>query len=170
MNPAPERHELTEFQKGEIVEGCKVHKQAEVAQELGIPRRTVSSFMSRYRQRKSPTNLPHPGAPRKLSRSDIQYLVRTVESDTKMPLAEIPINTTFANVSTRTIRRRLREEGIRKWKAVGRTLLTQKDAKARYKWALAHRHWTKEDWAKIAWSDECLVKQDSDPRQLWVFR
>ena len=130
MNPSPERRELTEFQKGEIVEGCKVHKQAEVARELGIPRRTVSSFMSRYRQRKSPTNLPHPGAPRKLSRSDIQYLVRTVESDTKMPLAEIPINTTFANVSTRTIRRRLREEGIRKWKAVGRTLLTQKDAKA----------------------------------------
>jgi len=47
-----------------------------------------------------------------------------------MPLAEIPINTMFANVSICTIRRQLREEGIWKWKAVGRTLLTQKDAKA----------------------------------------
>lgn len=37
MNPAPERRELTEFQKGEIVEGCKSHKQAVVARELGIP-------------------------------------------------------------------------------------------------------------------------------------
>src|ERR1700686_4545406 len=126
--------------------------------------------MSRYRNCKSPTNLPHPGGPRKLSQSDIRYLVRTAESDTKMPLAEISVNTTFANVSTRTIRRRLKEEGIRKWRAIGRTLLTQKEANARYKWAKAHRHWTREDWEKIIWSDECLVKQDSDPRQLWVFR
>jgi len=170
MNPSDERHELTDFQKGEIVEGCKIYKQAEVSRELNIPRRTVSNFMSRYRQRKSPTNLQRHGAPRKLSTSDVRYLVRTAESDTKQPLAEISVNTTFANVSIRTIRRRLKEEGIRKWRAIGRSLLTQKDAKARYKWARAHRHWTKEDWAKIIWSDECIIRQDSDPRQLWVFR
>ena len=87
-----------------------------------------------------------------------------------MPFIELSINTTFGNVSIRTLRRRLKEEGIWKWRAVGYCLLTQKDTKACYKWARAHRHWIKEDWAKIIWSDECIIKQDSDPRQLWVFR
>ena len=87
-----------------------------------------------------------------------------------MPLAEIPINTTFSNVSTRTIRRRLKEKGIQKWRAVGCTLLTDGDAEVRYKWARAHEHWTKADWQRIVWSDECLIKQDSNPRQKWVFR
>ena len=170
MDPSNERHELTDFQKGEIVEGCKTYTQAKVAQELNIHPRTVSSFMSRYQQRKSHTNLKRTGAPRKISKADIRYLVRTAESDTTQPLAEILVNTTFANVSARTIRRRLKEEGIRKWKAVGRCLLTKKDAKARYKWAREHQPLTKEDWAKFAWSDETLVMQGNDPRQLWVFR
>ena len=165
-----EHHELTDFQKGAIVEGCKFSTQAEVARDLSLAPQTVSSFLSRYEKRKSVDNLPRPGSPRKLTESDIRYLVRTAESETHVPLAEIAVNTTFSKVSTQTLCRRLREEEIRKWKAVGRCLLTTKDAKARYKWAKAHRHLTKEDWAKFAWSDESLIKQDSDPCQLWVFR
>ena len=170
MAMEPQRHELTDFQKGEIVEGCKLATQAEVARDLKIPRQTVSSFLSRYDQRQSPDNLPRDGAPRKLTASDIRYLVRTAESETHVPLAEIAVNTTFSTVSTQTLRRRLREEGIRKWKAVGRCLLIRKDAKARYKWAKEYQHLIKEDWAKFAWSDESLVKQDNNPRQSWVFR
>jgi len=55
------------------------------------------------------------------------------ESETQVPFAELSINMTFDNVSTRTLHQRLKEEGIWKWRAVGRCLLTQKDAKARYK-------------------------------------
>ena len=74
------------------------------------------------------------------------------------------------NVCEQTIRRRLKEAGIRKWKAVKRALLTQKRATNHLKWSKAHRHWTVEDWGKVAWSDECAVQKDSDPRQLYVFR
>ena len=93
----------------------------------------MSGFLSRYDQRKSADNLPRLDCPRKLTNSDIRYLICTIESETHAPLAEIAINTTFFNVSTQTLRRRLREEGIRKWKAIERCLLTTKDAKARYK-------------------------------------
>lgn len=170
MNLPHEQRELTDFQKSEIVEGCKVYKQADISQELNIPQWTVSNFISCYKWRKSPTNLQRHGALWKLSTSNIRYLVCTAEFDTKQSLTEISINTTFANVSTWTIHRWLKEKGIRKWKVIGCSLLTQKDAKACYKWARTHRHWTKEDWAKIVWSDECIVKQDSDPRQSWIFR
>ena len=116
------RHELMDFQKGAIVEGCKFSTQAEVARDLNLPRQTVSSFLSRYDQHESADNLPCPGSPRKLTDSDIRYLVCTAKSETRVPLAEIAVNTTFSNVSTQTLRRRLREQGTRKWKAVGRCL------------------------------------------------
>ena len=136
-----ERHELTDFQKGEIVEGCKFSSHAEIAHDLTIPRRTVYRFLTNYDQRVTSNNLYHSGRPRKLSESDIRYLVQRAESDTDVPLKEISINA-FPDVSTHTLHRRLLEEGIQKWRAAERTLLTQKRAAKRLKWARAHQHKT----------------------------
>ena len=60
------------------------------------------------------------------------------------------------------MRRRLREEGIRKWRAVKRPFLTQKHAKERLVWAKAHRHWTVDDWKRVIWSDESPMQKDSN--------
>ena len=38
------------------------------------------------------------------------------------------------------------------------------------KWAQEHQHKTREDWAKIAWSDETAIQKDSARQQVWVFR
>ena len=111
--------ELIDFQKGEIVALRDSMSHREIGHQLGIPHHTVSSFLEHYDQRKSANNLPHPGVPRKLSTTDIRYLVHTAESETRVALAEIPVNTIFSNVSTRTIRQQLCEKGIQKWKAVG---------------------------------------------------
>src|SRR5579859_6335415 len=40
----------------------------------------------------------------------------------------------------------------------------------RLNWAREHCHWTREDWERIFWSDECAVQKDSDTQQVWVFR
>ena len=104
MAMEPQCHELTDFQNGEIVEGCKLATQAEVAHDLKIPRQTVSSFLSHYDQWQSPNNLPRDGVPRKLTASDIRYLIHTAESETHVPLAEIMVNTTFSTVSIQTLR------------------------------------------------------------------
>ena len=40
----------------------------------------------------------------------------------------------------------------------------------RREWAKAYQHWTREDWEKVAWSDESAIQKDSDPRKLWIFR
>ena len=163
MDSQQQRHELTDFQKGEIValRGSMSHR--EIGRQLGIPHRTVSSFLKRYDQRGSIDNLSRPGAPRKLSTADIRYIVRTAESQTRIPLTELRVDANSA-VSTQTIHRQLQEAGIQKWKAVGQPLLTKKHAAQRLKWAIEHRHWSKENWEKITWSDECAVKKDSDPR------
>jgi transposase len=86
-----------------------------------------------------------------------------------MPFKELK---SIANipVSEQTIRRRLKEKGIRKWRALERALLTEEHVQKRLKWASAHRHWTIEDWAKVVWSDESAIQKDSDPRTVWVWR
>ena len=86
-----------------------------------------------------------------------------------MPFKELK---SIANISVseQTVRRRLRENGIRKWRALKIALLTEKHVKKRLEWARAHRYWTVEDWAKVAWSDESAIQKDSDTHTVCVWR
>jgi transposase len=59
---------------------------------------------------------------------------------------------------------------MRKWLAKNRPKLTEEHAKKRLEWAKTFKDWTAEDWAKVAWSDECSIEKDKDPRKAWVFR
>jgi transposase len=122
-----QRKELTDFQKGEIEALRPYFSHGEISKQLNIPRRTVSSFIQRTQQRQSIENLPHPGRPRKISNTDIRYLVHVAESEIRIPFKELPRETNI-DISIRTIHRRLREEGICKWRAVNRALLTEKHA------------------------------------------
>jgi len=163
------RRELTDFQKGQIEGRRQYISHANIGHELGIPRTTVTSFLERLDKLDSDENLPHPGRPRKTSHTTDRHIVHMAESETRVPLAEI-LAKTDCNVSEQTIRRRLREAGIRKGKTMSRPRLTKKHAAKQLKWAKEHRQWTREDWAKVGWSDECAVEKDSDTVVQWVFR
>lgn len=163
------RKELTEFQKGEIVALRHFYSHREIGRQLNIPHSTVSAFLDRLDVRENHENLHHTGRPRKTTRSDDRYFIHSAESDTRQPLERLRIDSNI-DVSEQTIRRRLREAGIRKWKAVNRPLLTRKHARARLKWAREYRHWSVEQWRKVIWSDETIVRNQSDPRGLRVFR
>ena len=89
---------------------------ADISHELHIPHTTISSFLQHLDKHSSMENLTRPGRPRATSISQDQYIVDTAEANTRIPLAELR-DITNTEVSISTIRRRLREEGIRKWKA-----------------------------------------------------
>ena len=169
MPPAPQRKELTEFQKGEIVALSHHENDSQIGSELHIPRQTVIGFIKRYNLRKSSQNLPRSGRPRKTSARADRWLVREALTETTLPLKELK---SISNIplSIRTIQRRLRKEGIRKWRAVKRALLTKYHAKQRLGWAKEHQHWPVEQWAKVICSDESAIKKDSDARTAWIFR
>src|SRR5436190_16936464 len=140
--------ELTDVQKGAILALEPLYSHAQIEAQLNIPRTTITNFINRARGRESIENLPRPGRPRKLSDADVRYLVRNAESETRVPFKELQ-NLANIDASVQTMRRRLREEGIRKWRAVKRPFLTQKHAKERLMWAKAHRHWTVDDWKRV---------------------
>ena len=166
----PHRQELTDLQKGRILEARGLRKSyTEISEELHIPRSTVVSFLHRFQERGSEENLPHTGRPRKTSASFDRYVIRTAQLHTDINNAALHDITNSA-VSTSTIHRRLREHHIRKWRAVERALLMEKHVAKRLKWAREYSHFTREDWEQVFWSDECAVQKDSDGRQVWIFR
>ena len=165
----PKEHELTDVQKAEIVALEPHFSHAEIGMQLNIQRPTVTKFLQRFKTRKSIQNLPRPGRPRKTSKTGDRWLVRNAESQTRIPFKRLK-NILNMDISQRTIRRRLREAGIRKWRAVKRPLLTKAHAYQRRKWARAHRHWTVGDFRKVFFTDESLVERDSNPSVEWVFR
>ena len=161
---------LTMVQKGRILEARDLGKShSEIGAQLHIPRTTVTSFLQRFDSCGSEENLPHSGCPCKTSAALDQYIIRTSLEHTDITNDALR-DITDLGVSTSTIRRRLREDRIRKWRAVKRALLTDEHPKKRLEWATQHQSLTREDWKKIFWSDECAVKKDSDNQTMWVFR
>jgi len=62
-----EHKELTDIQKAQIVVLEHHENPTEISKELHIPRRTISSFLQHYEDRRSIENLPRPGRPRETS-------------------------------------------------------------------------------------------------------
>ena len=75
-----------------------------------------------------------------------------------------------SNLSLSSIRRRLRENNIRKWKAAERARLNPSHVAKRFQWAKDRLHWPIDQWRGCIFSDECSVEKGVDPRQVWVFR
>lgn len=128
------QHELTDFQKGEIIALASHFSRSDISRQLRVPRQTISSFLTRYNKHGSTENIQRHGRPRKTSSVNDRHIVNIAESHSRIPLTEIK-DLTNLDISEQTIRRRLREAGIRKWKAILRPLLTDKHAKERLKWA-----------------------------------
>ena len=169
MPEQPQRTELSEFQKGQIVALSAIYSAREIGRQLGISHSTVSAFLSRYADRENYDNFHHIGRPRKTASSGDRYIVRSAETNTSQPLTQLRLDTNL-DISEQTIRRRLQENGIAKHKAVNRPLLTRKHIAARLKWAREHSDWSLEQWQSVIWSDETMVRNRSDPRPKLVFR
>uniref|UniRef100_A0A8R1HSS9 Glucose-6-phosphate 1-dehydrogenase n=1 Tax=Caenorhabditis japonica TaxID=281687 RepID=A0A8R1HSS9_CAEJA len=56
--------------------------------------------------------------------------------------------------TSRTIRRRLTENGLHGRRPVKKPLISEKNRKARVAWAKAHVNWGRREWANHVWSDE----------------
>ena len=69
----------------------------------------------------------------------------------------------------RSIKRLLRNENIKKWRAKKCPFLDEEDVQTRLNWVQKHKDWTIADWERVIWSDECTVKCSKDLRTVWVF-
>ncbi len=130
----------------------------QIAEKIGVSVNCVSTTKKNYEATGTVADLPRAGRPNKLTERDVSSLFKQVRADPKVSnrkLAE-DFNSKFPNirVSKETVRKELKKKGIGSFLADRKPLLTVKHRLARRKWCKERLHWTADDWAKIAWSDE----------------
>ena len=83
------------------------------------------------------------------------------------------INSMLTNdiaVSSSTVRRRLIEKGLVGRVAAKKPLLRENNRVKRLNFAKKHKHWTKEDWYQVLWTDESKFEQFGTKRRVYVRR
>ena len=81
--------------------------------------------------------------------------------------ARVTPGTHNPSISVQTVCNRLREAGLRACRPVVRQVLTRHHRQQSYLWAQTHRHWTRQDWPKVLFTDEvrfCLTRGDGQIR------
>ena len=129
----------------------------------------MRNFCQRYQTRGTHENVERSGAPRLTTEAQDRELSAVALADTRLKHIQVKEQTGSA-LSLRSIRRRLRKDGIRKWRAANCAKLTARTAGIRLAWAQTHANWTVEDWTKMCWLDEVSVEKGKDAKTVWVFR
>ncbi|PIO75925.1 transposase [Teladorsagia circumcincta] len=132
-------------------------KGATIARILKIPERTVSSILSRFRERGTVANGPRSGRPRLTSIRQDRRIVRLSLADPSLTCVDIAAKFNASdglNISRRTVGRRLSAIGLNGRRPAKKPLIRFKNRKARVEFARRHLHWTSSDCTKVLFSDE----------------
>ena len=84
------------------------------------------------------------------------------------PLHEIT-NQELTKVSISTAWNVLKERGISQYTAAKKTLITPRNMQGRKDWCQDIAEWSDEEWGKVIWSDESLVKLGMKLRKIKVW-
>ena len=142
------RREMSDWDKGRIEGQRNSMSHDDIEHELHIPHRTISDFLHHLDERDTADNIPYSGRPRTTSASQDQLIIQTAKANTRIPLTELR-NITNIEASLSTIRRRLQEDHIRKWRVVDRRALTAVHAEKCLNWALEQQRWREKKWKKV---------------------
>jgi hypothetical protein len=164
------RTELTPYDRGRIIGMRNAGlSQYEIYRQTGIPRTTVQRTIECDIERESGASKPRSGRPRISTTEQDKVLVDYVKSHPDAIYGHIRADLCpFMSLST--IKRRLHEENLRKWRKMQRPSLHIEHAVKRLAWAQEHIKWKISDWKKVVWSDECSVERGKGLRREWVFR
>ncbi|GFT19534.1 uncharacterized protein TNCV_2534201 [Trichonephila clavipes] len=132
--------ELSDFDRGSIV-----------------PKSTVSDVIVKWKRRGSKTVEKRTGRPKILGERSRRTLKRVVKHNRKSSLVKISQefqSSSGISVSSRNVRRELKNLGLHSRAAALKPNITPQNAKHRLQWCRAHRHWTVDIWKIAFWSDE----------------
>ena len=146
------------------------HSSYQIAPLLGVGHATVDRVRAAARP-----DLPKPraGRPAKLSAVDKRWLVRMITSgkvDVATKLARELQNTIHKKVSAHTVRRALREAGMKSGAKPKKPRLSSHHIRQRMNFALRYKNWTAEDWKRVVWSDETKVNRVGSDGRKWVWK
>ncbi|KAI5117840.1 hypothetical protein M0805_008112 [Coniferiporia weirii] len=135
----------------------------EIAHKFGIHWTTVNQIIKHYQKHHNFYHVsPKKGRPCKMDIREAQVACRMIAQTEAANATELQ-KKAFPDVATRTIQRRLRDQGLLCRIRRSKPYLSKVHKEWRRKWALEHADWTVEDWHCIIFSDESkfqLFKSD----------
>lgn len=130
---------------------------AEIAHLHNIDKSTVCRIASRYRLTKNVERKSGSGRPRKTTARQDRQMTKMIKIDprkTAMDVVSYANDQLEVNIGVHTVRRRLIEANLFARRPAKKPLISRVNKKKRVDFAKRHIHWTREQWAKVLWSDE----------------
>jgi transposase len=138
----------------------------QIGAQLGVHRTTVDNVRAKAR----PGMLKGQGGrPAKFAASNKRRLVRMIASgkvDNAVQATKELKNSIKVEVSAQTVRRVLKEAGLKAAVKQKKPRLLPRHIRQRLDFALRHQHWTVDDWKRVIFSDETKINRlGSDGRE-----
>lgn len=126
-----------------------------IGRNLGYHYTVVSRLVRKHAQTGSAMDLPRSGRPTVTTPREDRHLLRHVRREPFLTSPQLKrLWLPNRNISTRTVRNRLKSAGLKARRVVKRPLLRDHHKRARLAWCLNRQHWNLRTWRKIHWSDE----------------
>lgn len=147
--------------------------QRNIADRLGVNQSTVSRVLRRFRETGNNTRRRGQGRPRCTQERDDRFVRLAVSRDrfqTSNQLRDELRRARNVAVSSRTVRRRLKEGNMAARRPARGPLLTGAHKAARLRFARDYAHWTMEEWGHVIFTDESRVALHSPDGRQRVWR
>ena len=131
--------------------------QVQISRQLKISRHCVQNTVKKHKETRQYNDFPRTGRPKRVPNRGVRYLKRLVKDDGRLSATKITsdLNASLPKpVSTRTVRRYLRDLGYEYVVKIKRQWLSNKHRQQRVDWCTQYTHWTLDDWRKMIFSDE----------------
>lgn len=165
---------LTAFQRelsrSLLDQGLKV---GAIARQMGCNPSTIRRLRRRVQETGSVADRPRSGPPRVTTDRQDRVIRRAhlrARMKTAISTARETRGTHGRLISSRTVRRRLREGRLRARTPYRGPVLTAGRRERRLNWARTHRNWTLQRWRGVLYSDESRICLDRPDRRLRVWR
>lgn len=140
--------------------------QRKIANQLKIAQTSVSYLIKKHKAGIGMDDTPRTGRPKKLTARQERRLIIESKKCNDKTANELRKEVGLENiVSTSTVKRCLRKNGLFGRVAAKKPALTNKQRRNRKQWCLERRNWNTTDWSKIIFSDECKINLHSCSRK-----
>ena len=116
---------------------------------------------------------PRPGAPRVTTQVQDQ-MIRLQHLHERFRTANVTARETVGRyrprIAAQTVRRRLRENGLRARRPFKSPILTQRHRRQRLEWARGHLPWNRQQWQEVLFSDESHFNSSHADGRIRVWR
>ena len=141
-----------------------------ISKAIGIPKSSVRFWWKRYKQTGDVQDEEGRGRKRKTTERDDILMVDQVlqrENETSESLNKRFKTSKGTSVSSRTIRRRLKEHALHYALPLSKPVLSEVQRKNRLEWAKKHQNM---DWSKVVFTDESTIMLGTTKKRTWQLK